>query len=259
MTMESNETQDHVDTAATGNTGVEDQENQEQQQEQETQEPEVGQEPEKPKKSRAQERIEQTTRENAELRQKLAEYEAQKNAPKPLEKPKLEDFESWSDYEDAKEEWSINEAMRRLEEKQGKTTQEKTKIDQEVAFESAVAELESEGVDVNKYIQRANELPVLPIQLDQFGLSPKETLKLAADLLDDEETYLSLSQMTPIQAAAKIGAIIEGKKTKSPPPVSKAPKPITPVQANAATTRDPSKMNDKEWLEWRNAQVKSKK
>lgn len=249
MTVESNETQDHVDSAATENTGVEGQENQEgQQQEQETQETETEtQEPEKPKKSRAQERIEQTTRENAELRQKLAEYEAQKNAPKPLEKPKVEDFESWSDFEDAQEEWRINEAMRRMEEKQGKSTQDKAQLDSQVAFESAVAELESEGVDVNKYIERANGLPPLPIQLYQFGLSAKEALMLAKDLLDDEETYISLSQMSPLQAAAKIGVIIEGRKTKSPPAVSKAPKPITPVQANAATTRDSAKMSDEEW------------
>ncbi|NNP70937.1 hypothetical protein [Acinetobacter sp. Ac_5812] len=249
MTVESSETQDIVEKATTENNSDDSQENQEeQQQEQETQETETEtHEQEKPKKSRAQERIEQTTRENAELRQKLAEFKAQKNAPKPLEKPKVEDFESWSEFEDAQEEWRINEAMRRMEEKQGKSTQDKAQIDSQIAFDSAVAELESEGVDVNKYIERANELPPLPIQLDQFGLSAKDTLKLAADLLDDEEVFISLSRMNPVQAAAKIGQIIESGKTKKPPTVSKAPKPITPVQANAATTRDPSKMSDDEW------------
>lgn len=242
------ETDDNVGTGATENTAAEVETEQTQETEQvETETQEVKEEPVKKEKPRSQIRIEELARENAELRKYKQDQESQKNAPKPPEKPKVEDFETWSDYEDAQEEWRVNEAMRRLEEKQGKTTQDKAQLDQQVAFQSAVVELETEGVDVNKYIERASELPQLPIQLDQFGLSAKDTLKLATELLDDEETYISLSQMNPVQAAAKIGAMIESKKTKAPSPVSKAPPPIKPVQANAAVARDPSKMSDDEW------------
>lgn len=243
-------TDDNVDTGATENTAAEVETEQTQETEQvetETETQEVKEEPVKKEKPRSQIRIEELARENAELRKYKQDQESQKNAPKPPEKPKVEDFETWSEYEDAQEEWRVNEAMRRLEEKQGKTTQDKAQLDQQVAFQSAVVELETEGVDVNKYIERASELPQLPIQLDQFGLSAKDTLKLATELLDDEETYISLSQMNPVQAAAKIGAMIESKKTKAPSPVSKAPPPIKPVQANATVARDPSKMSDDEW------------
>lgn len=248
------ETDDNVDTGATENTAAEVETEQTQETEQvetETGTQEVKEEPVKKEKPRSQIRIEELARENAELRKYKQDQESQKNAPKPPEKPKVEDFETWSEYEDAQEEWRVNEAMRRLEEKQGKTTQDKAQLDQQIAFQSAVVELETEGVDVNKYIERASELPQLPIQLDQFGLSAKDTLKLATELLDDEETYISLSQMNPVQAAAKIGAMIESKKTKAPVPVSKAPPPIKPVQANASIQRSAESMSDNEFLKSR--------
>ena len=83
--MDPEQLNDSVDSAATENTGSESHEikewGQEEVQEPEQTQPETGEEegddpeksePEKPKKSRAQERIEQTTRENAELKRKLA-------------------------------------------------------------------------------------------------------------------------------------------------------------------------------------------
>ncbi|WP_180133224.1 hypothetical protein, partial [Acinetobacter sp. YH12083] len=78
-----------------------------------------------------------------------------------------------------------------------------------------------------------------------------DTLKLAKDLLDDEDTYIALSQMNQVQAAMKIGQIIESKKTKTPPSVSKAPKPINPVKANAPAARSTESMSDNEFLKSR--------
>ncbi|ENV07770.1 hypothetical protein F966_03627 [Acinetobacter higginsii] len=55
-----------------------------------------------------------------------------------------------------------------------------------------------------------------------------------------ESDFISYSQL---QGDKKlIGSRILSRAT-----VAKAPKPITPVQANVATTRDPSKMSDDEW------------
>lgn len=260
MTVE-NETQDIVDTAATENTGDESQENQEQQEPQqgqeENQEPEK-QEPEKPKKSRAQERIEQLAREKAELAAKVAAYE-NKQQKTELKRPVIDDFEDFSKYEEALEDYHAAKAEERVMARLNERETQKTATAQEAEMQSAIVALEEEGIDVNSYVQKANELPTLPIQLDQFGLSTVETLRLAKDLMDDESTFIAISEMNPVQAAIKIGQIIESRKTKTPPTVSKAPAPIKPVQANAPAARDPSKMSDSEWLEWRKTQVKSKK
>lgn len=258
------DTQDVVETTATENTSVESQETNSP--ETETQEPEAGEqqqdgepktEPEKPKRSRAQERIEQLARENAELRRFKAESEAKQNAPKANEKPakpRIEDYETYEEYlkehdayEEKLDEWRISEAERRIQEKQSKASKETEQVQREAEYEAVIAELADEGIDIDHYAKKVEQLPALPIQLFELGLPTKDTLLLAKDLLDDEATYLELSRMSPAQAILKIGQYIGTKSTKSAPPVSKAPPPIKPVQANAPAVRDPSKMSDDEW------------
>lgn len=249
------ETQEHVESTTTENNGEAvkvaepidgegHQENGEGAQPKEDEQP--NQEPEKPKKSRAQERIEQTTRENADLKRRLAEYESKQNAPKASERPKVEEFETYDEFQEKLGEWQIEEAMRRLEEKQGKTSQEKQQQEREIEFTTAVAELESEGVDVHQYFEKANALPPLPVTLDQFGLSAKETLQLAQKLIDDEDLYFELSKMNPYQAAARIGTLLP-QAQKTAPKIPNAPKPIKPTSANAPVVRDSEKMSDDEW------------
>ena len=253
---DNSETQDIVETVATENTDTESQEIKEwgqdeaqepEQAQDENQEPEKQEpEPEKPKKSRAQERIEQLARENAELKRWRSEQEAAQQKTE-LKRPTLDTFETYSEYEQALEDYYSQRAENRVLDKLNEQNAKRSATEKEVEYQTAVAELEDSGIDVVKYSEKANSLPVFPVQLDQVGLSAKETLLLAKDLLDDEETYIELSQMSQIQAAVRIGQIIEGKKTKAVPPVSKAPKPIKPVQANAPVSRDPSKMSDDEW------------
>ncbi|MDX8160826.1 hypothetical protein [Acinetobacter pittii] len=262
------DTQDVVETTATENTSVESQETNSP--ETDTQEPENAEqsendeakkEPEKPKRNRAQERIEQLARENAELRRFKAESEAKQNAPKANEKPAkplIEDFESYEkwtkahdEYEEKLDEWRISEAERRIQEKQSKASKETEQVQREAEYEAVIAELADEGIDFDQYAKKAEQMPVLPIQLVELGLSTKETLLLAKDLLDDEATYLELSRMSPAQAILKIGQYIGTKSTKSAPPVSKAPPPIKPVQANASVKRDAEKMSDNEFLKSR--------
>lgn len=206
----------------------------------------------KPKRNRAQERIEQTTRENAELRRQIAEYEAQQNAPKASDKPKIEEFETYDEYEEKLEEWRVNEAMRRIEEKQSKSASEDVQIKQHAEYSAAISELNDEGIDTDALFKKAETLPQFPIQLDQFGLSAKETLKLAADLLQDDDLYFELSKMNAVQAAARVGQLIAAKPEKIPAPkIPNAPKPIKPTSANAPVKRDAESMSDNEFLKSR--------
>lgn len=262
------DTQDVVETTATENTSVESQETNSP--ETETQEPETAEqsendeakkEPEKQKRNRARERIEELARENAELRRFKAESEAKQNAPKANEKPakpRIEDYETYEEYlkehdayEEKLDEWRISEAERRIQEKQSKASEETEQVQREAEYEAVIAELADEGIDFDQYAKKAEQMPVLPIQLVELGLSTKETLLLAKDLLDDEATYLELSRMSPAQAILKIGQYIGTKSTKSVPPVSKAPPPIKPVQANASVKRDAEKLSDNEFLKSR--------
>ena len=255
---DNSETHDNVETAATENTGAESQEikewgegdeGAETQVKEEAQEPEKA-EPEKPKKNRTQERIEQLARENAELKRWRSEQETKAKVSE-IKRPVIDDFEDFGKYEEALEQYHIDKAEERVLAKLDERESSKSQEAKQVEMQTAIAELEEQGIDFNTYAQKAEALPQLPIQLDQFGLSAVDTLKLAKDLLDDEDTYIALSQMNQVQAAMKIGQIIESKKTKTPPSVSKAPKPINPVKANAPAARSTESMSDNEFLKSR--------
>lgn len=242
---------DNVDPGATENTAAEVETEQTQGQEQahepeQAQDDEHGDEPEKqepkpkpePKKNRAQERIQQLAREKAEMAAKLAEYEAKAQKPQVADQPpQIADFESYEDFQNAQQEWMIDQAAKRLEAKQNQQQQTQESARREAEFYAAVEELGSEGVDIATYEQKINALPQLPVTVDQFGLSAKDQLLLIKQLADDEDTWHEIAGMTPIQAAAKIGQIIAKPKAAAPK-VSKAPPPVKPVKATATAKRD---------------------
>lgn len=254
--MNPDQSNDSVETTTTENNSAESHEIKEWGQEEtqepnqtqdDTQEPEKKEpEPERPKKSRAAERLEEVLREKAKLAEKLAAYESKQQTTE-LKRPDFADFEDFAEFQKAESQYFIDVAKAEMRAEMQKQQASQAATAQEAAFQTAMDELSDEGVDVDAYFKKAETLPQLPVTLDQFGLTPSETLRLAKDLLDDEATYLAISQMNPVQAAVKIGQIIEGRKTKTAPPISKAPAPIKPVQANAPATRDPSKMSDEEW------------
>lgn len=259
MTFESD---DIVDTGATENTAaeVETEQTEEWQPEQPTEvESETEQsdeekakqeaEQESKKKNRAQERIQQLARERAELKRELDEYKAKPEAPKAAsEAPQIEDFEDYSEYLQAQQDFFVKQAEDRVLQKLKAEQEQKVQVERQVQFETAANELRDEGVDVESLVKKADELPPLPITLDQFGLSPKETLSLAADIIQNDELYLELSQMNQVQAAMRIGQIIGAKQpSKAAPKVPNTPKPIKPTSANAPVARNPAAMSDDEW------------
>lgn len=260
------DSQDIVDTATTENTGEASQETQqpvdtgEQVQgdakPQENKDGGNGNPDPKPKRNRAQERIEQTTRENAELRRKVAEYEAQQNAPKPVEKPKIEEFESYDEYEEKLEEWRIGEAMRRMEEKQGKSNQERSQADQQAKFQSAIDVVSEDIPDFDSIVEAgiARQLPI-PITLDElaaeFGYDAETQVRLLYEIAKDEEFHKQISGSTKLKAARLLSERADSFLKPAAPKIPNAPKPITPTSANAPVKRDAETMSDNEFLKSR--------
>lgn len=251
--MDNIDTQDIVETTTTENnsvdspeietpneTGVELTEEQKAEQEAEKQETE--------KQSRSQKRIQQLAREKAELQRKVAEYEQRQANPQVSDAPKIEDFEDYSEYLKAQQEYYVLEAEKRVLAKLEAEKAQQSQIEQQAEYETAISDLKDSGVDVESLMQKAESLPPLPITLDQFGLNAKDTLSLAADILQNDDLYIELSQMNAVQAAVRIGQMIGSKQAASvAPKVPNAPPPIKPVTANAPVAKDPSKMSDDEW------------
>lgn len=210
----------------------------------------------KPKRNRAQERIEQTTRENAELRRKVAEYEAKQNAPKAPDKPKIEEFETYDEYEEKLEEWRVNEAMRRIEEKQSKSSAEQSQTDQQVRFQSAIDTVAEDIPDFDSIVEAgiARQLPI-PISLDElaaeFGYDAETQVRLLYEIAKDEEFHKQISGSTKLKAARLLSERADSFLKPAAPKIPNAPKPITPTSANAPVKRDVETMSDNEFLKSR--------
>lgn len=253
MTVETSETQDNVETTATENTGAESQENQEQ--DTETGQGEQGQEPEKvepekPKRNRAQERIERLARENAELKRKQTEYES-KQQKSEVTRPVIDDFETYAAYEEALEEYHVAKAEERVLNKLNERDAEKSKQTRQIDMESAITTFADTHADFDEVVQAGlgRELP-MPVSLDEvaseFGYDSETQIRLLYELAKDEEFHEAVSSSSKLRAARLLSERVDSWSTKTAPPVSKAPKPIKPVQANSAAARDISTMNDEE-------------
>lgn len=215
---------------------------------------------EEPKKNRAQERIQQLAREKAELAAKVAEFEAKQNTPtQSHEEPKLEDFEDYNEWQKSLRQYDREQIKKEMLAEIGQKETQKSQNQRQAEFEAAMVELQDEGVDAQALTAKLETLPPLPIDIHQFGLSAKETLTLAAKLINDDELWLDISQMNPVQAARRIGQEIDSQPSKSTAPkIPNAPRPIKPVQANAPATRSPESMSDEEWYKTETQKRKGK-
>lgn len=175
-----------------------------------------------------------------------------------IKRPVLEEFDDYGAYEDAMEEYYIAKAEQRYEAKQAQAQEAERQAVLEREFAKAVDELANDGVDIVALQAQAETLPPLPVSLDNFGLSVKDTLKLAKDLMDDTALYYELAQMNPYQMAMRVGRFLDeragGQSTPQTPPKpkqSKAPPPIKPVTANSVAVKGPYASSDDDFLKSR--------
>ena len=269
MTDQSN---DNVDTATTENNSADSQEmdtatatseaEQEQSQDQTKGEQanddqadgkgEAKQDAERPKKSRAQERIEQTTRENAELKRKLAEYESKQQTTE-LKRPKIDDFDQYSDYEDALDDYYDKRAKQNWERSNSEHQAKQAQSQKQAEMETAIAQFAETISDFDQVVQTGLQRNYpMPVTLDEvaseFNYDSDTQVRLLYELAKDDAFHQEVSASSKLKAARLLSERVDSWSAKKPAPsVSKAPPPLKPVQANASTARDESKMSDDEW------------
>lgn len=175
-----------------------------------------------------------------------------------LKRPVLEEFDDYGAYEDALDDYRIAVAMERIKAEQAQAQEAERQAVLEREFAKAVDELANDGVDIVVLQAQAETLPPLPVSLDNFGLSVKDTLKLAKDLMDDTALYYELAQMNPYQMAMRVGRFLDERaggqtapQTPPKPKQSKAPPPIKPLTANGVATKNPYASSDDDFLKSR--------
>lgn len=265
MDPNNSDTQDIVEPATTENNSEVGQEPEGQQEPEQNSEVEQTEEEkakaavdaEEKKRSRAKERIERLARENAELRKYKEDIEAKAKQPVQAdEAPKVEDFEDYSEFQQAQQEWYVKQAEERVLARLNKDKSEQTQVQKQAEFQAAIVEAATEHPDFDQVIQEglARELP-MPISLDEvaeeFGYDVKTQTRLLYELAKDEVFHEQVSGSSKLKAARLLSERVDSFTKPSAPKVPNAPKPINPTSANAPVKRDMDKVSDNEFLKSR--------
>ncbi|MEE9304297.1 MAG: hypothetical protein V3U84_11005 [Thiotrichaceae bacterium] len=233
--------------------------------------------PEQVKKpSKVQERINQLTREkhaertkNAELEERLKALESKPAAEEKEVKatPKEDDFDNFSDFEQAKETHIADRAAQvaydRLKAEQSTTDANSQAKARQVELETKKATFD-ENVDSKRgNFEDFDEVALghefmdvdLAEQIFEMDKGPEVAYHLGSNL----DVAEKLIRMTPVQRARELTKMEFSLEALKPKTVSDAPDPITPIGGtDKSGNKSPEEMTDKEWRDWRNNQINAR-
>ena len=154
------------------------------------------------------------------------------------------------------EDWKIARAIRDYDRQQRSASQNQS-------FQNFVQKLVQDGnekfSDFNQVATQEGN-PTLPITPGMLHILQdfERPADVAYYLGKNPVECMQISQMSPVQAARALGRIetnidAELKKQTSQPSktITKAPAPITPTKSGEVVTKDPDKMSQAEYEEWR--------
>lgn len=233
---------------------------------QETDQPEE----ERRKKGGFQKRIEKL---NAKIQQREALIEellARQSQAKPepeqpkqslsgTPRPRVDDFTTYQEYEDALVDWKLDNRLeaetakqREQHERQRAAEVEKTWQERETKF--AVEHDDYEDVVDVEHMARHGQLS----QPMAFALRSSENgPELLYQLAKHPEEAARIARLEPMAAVYELGrfeAAVTGKKQDTPKQAktTSAPPPPTPIKGGAAATVSPEQLSDEEWWKSRN-------
>ena len=207
--------------------------------------------------NRAKERIHELHTRAVEAERKAAELEArlsnQKTQSDATERPEITDFDDINDYYKAVDEYQINQAIERIEQKQSAASKEKQEVQRQSEYDAAIIKIASENTDFDEAVSNMfkRQLPS-PITLDEladnFGYDAEIQARLLYALGKDPELHERVSESSKLKAGRILSELVDSWESKPKPKVSKAPPPIKPVQTNAPASRSTDSLSDEEFL-----------
>lgn len=184
--------------------------------------------------ARAKAKAERLAEENRQLQERLTALEA-KVSPKPAEtpaatgEPKLEDFATFAEYNNAAIDYRVQKVIQEREAKQ-----HQTQVIQ--SWEQKKAEARKTIPDFDEVLADMN--PPAPVVLAVMNESPF-TAQIAHYLGNHPDEAAEINKMTPAKAALAIGEIaVTFKAPKPEKKETKAPPPLVPVKAAAIVVKN---------------------
>jgi len=186
---------------------------------------------------------------------------AQPPAAKPAEtppEPNQDDYDDYDQYIRAQAAW---QADRRVEAKVAQWQQEQQQQAQSQAYQEKMNNLQAkinEGIarfDDFEDVALSETVPITETVMEALA-ECEDPAGVAYYLGQNRTEAIQVARMSPLQAARKLAQIELELSTKQPnkKTVTSAPPPIKPVGSSGSIEKDPDKMTQKEFEQWRISQ-----
>lgn len=176
------------------------------------------------------------------------------------DEPKRDQFGTYEEFIEARATWKAEAAAEKkarsvLDESRKSTEQARAKGEQDKLSRQWNAQVDKARDEVEDFDEVCAESEaVVTAKMSEAILESDKGAFIAYYLAKNPGEAERISKLSPSkQVAAIVG--LEDKVTKPAKQPSKAPEPIQPVGQKAEVAKDPNKMSDKEFAEWRKKQI----
>ena len=169
--------------------------------------------------------------------------------------PMIDNFDDFDKYVVAKAGWiaskKINET---LQERERRSAEERVAAAHYKAVEGWQQRVEQATAELPDFeeVLSSSDVPMSDFMRDAIidsDLGPKVAYWLANNP-DEAKKIASMSPLATVKAIGRLEERLESQ-AKAPKKPTSAPAPLTPVGGKASVSKDPGKMSDAEYLEWR--------
>lgn len=176
----------------------------------------------------------------------------------PTSEPVADDFEDYGEFVKAAARWAYADEQRKTVDTNADTAAKAVETHRAAEWGAKIGEAKTIFADFDAVMDKA-DTPTLP-HVAQAIMDADRGPELLYHLASNPEIVEKLNDMSPYRAAMELGRIEAtlAAPAEAPKPrettQSKAPAPITPVQAASSATKDPAKMSQDEYMAWRTSQ-----
>lgn len=183
------------------------------------------------------------------------EEKARKPEVTELKPPKMDDFATFEEYEVAREDYLIRKAEKRARESYHADAQRAEAAQVERKFREQI----NKAVETDPNIARLLTDKTFPVSDSMAFVIKRSDIapKILRYLNENRSESLKISEMSPIEAATRLGEIsaeikAKDKKVEPTKQVSQAPNPIQTVKSTGSMDVDEDKLSTSEWIKRRN-------
>jgi broad specificity phosphatase PhoE len=187
-------------------------------------------------------------------------------AEKDSKEPNPDDFKTVAEYAEALAEYKVEKKFAEREAKRDQEAREQKAAEAQAELNRNIAKVMKELPDYAEVIESC-DLDMPPHITVYLATSGEMGVRLGYHFAKHPDDFDRIAKLPPVRALAEIGKLedrlvkpkakdAEPEKGTDATPVSRAPSPITPLNASATavTTKDPSKMSVQELREYERQQ-----